>query len=120
MDRVLLCSGKVYYELLEQREQRKRSGVAIVRVEQLYPVPGPQLAAALEAYPEGTPVYWVQEEPANMGAALYLKNCFAEKVTTSYPFEVIARLPSASPATGSARCHREEQDRVISAALAGG
>ena len=72
-DRVLLCSGKIYYELLEARRRQQREDIAIVRSEQLYPFADASLAAAMESYPDGTPVYWVQEEPENMGAWYFLR-----------------------------------------------
>ena len=64
--RLLFCSGRVYFDLLEAREARRAYDVAIVRIEQLYPVPHEDLEAALAPYPEGTPVYWVQEEPEGL------------------------------------------------------
>src|SRR4029078_3629510 len=69
---VLLCSGKIYYELEKEREDLKRQDVAIVRLEQLYPLPLAELTEALAPYKDGTPVYWVQEEPENMGAWRFL------------------------------------------------
>ncbi|HBL47487.1 MAG TPA: 2-oxoglutarate dehydrogenase E1 component, partial [Planctomycetaceae bacterium] len=66
--RILLCTGKIYYDLSEHRKQTERDDVAIIRMEQLYPVPKEELEAALAPFAEGTPVYWVQEEPENMGA----------------------------------------------------
>ena len=70
--RVLLCSGKIYYDLEKFRETNRREDVAILRVEQLYPLREEHLAAALDPYLDGTPVFWVQEEPENMGAWRYL------------------------------------------------
>ena len=115
--RVLLCSGKIYYDLAEARQKRRRNDMALVRVEQLYPFSQEQLEAALEPLPEGTPVYWVQEEPENMGAWAYMRLCFGERLFGRYPFAGISRPASASPATGSARSHRLEQERLIARAF---
>jgi 2-oxoglutarate dehydrogenase E1 component len=115
--RVLLCSGKIYYELDEAREQRGRDDVALVRIEQLYPFPEAQLAAIMKQYPEGTPVYWVQEEPENMGAWYFLRVRFGDKLFGRYPFDGISRPLSASPATGSGSSHRLEQKELIAQAL---
>ena len=101
VDRVVLCSGKIYYDLLEGRTARQQDNVAIVRLEQFYPLPEAQLASLLRSYPEGTPVYWVQEEPENMGAWRYLRVHFCGKMFGRYPFHGITRPTSASPATGS-------------------
>ena len=106
--RVLLCSGKVYYELLEIRNQR-HPDVAILRLEQLHPLPHSQLEAALEYFADGTPVVWVQEEPRNMSAWYSLKIKFGERLFGRFPFSEVARAESATPATGSACCYRMEQ-----------
>ena len=73
MERILLCSGKIYYELEQNREELKRTNVALLRVEQLYPLPRDLLRKTLADYRDGTPVYWVQEEPENMGAWRFLR-----------------------------------------------
>ncbi|HEY3863704.1 MAG TPA: 2-oxoglutarate dehydrogenase E1 component [Verrucomicrobiae bacterium] len=116
--RVLLCAGKIYYELLAHRQALKREDVAIVRLEQLYPLPGRLLQAALEPYAEGTPVTWVQEEPENMGAWRYLRVHFGESINGRHPFSGLRRPPSPSPATGSARIHKREQKFLIAQAFA--
>jgi len=117
--RVLLCSGKIYYELAEEREKQKRHDVAILRVEQLYPLRAEHLQAALAPYAAGTPVYWVQEEPENMGAWWYMRIHFGEKLLGQYPFSVVARAESASPATGSHTSHHNEQHKILTKAFAG-
>jgi 2-oxoglutarate dehydrogenase E1 component len=111
--RVLLCSGKVYYELLEFREEQKRQDVAILRVEQLYPFADATLQAAMEPYREGTPAIWVQEEPANMGAWPYLNLRFGRRLLNRFPFSCVARPESAIPASGSKAVHKREQHQVI-------
>jgi 2-oxoglutarate dehydrogenase E1 component len=110
---VLLCSGKIYYELAKERQDLKRPDVAIVRLEQLYPVPMEQLRAALSPYKDGTPVYWVQEEPENMGAWRFLLARFGGDLFDRWPFSGIYRRSSPSPATGSASAHRMEQKELL-------
>ncbi|MBL9137719.1 MAG: 2-oxoglutarate dehydrogenase E1 component [Verrucomicrobiales bacterium] len=118
--RVLLCSGKVYYDLLERREKLKRDDTAIVRLEQLYPLNRTALSAALEGYSEGTRVYWVQEEPANMGALRFMKVQFGDRLLDRFPLGYIGRPASASPATGSGNAHKKEQNRVLDEAFHSG
>jgi len=117
--RILLCSGKVYYDLQKQREDAKRADVAIIRLEQLYPLRLEELQSILSRYPEGTPVFWVQEEPENMGAWRYLFTRFGPKLFGKYPFSGIYREASASPATGSASRHKREQMELVKQALGG-
>lgn len=114
--RVLLSSGKIYYELLEARDQR-HPDVALIRLEQYHPLPMPQLHTALEKYAEGTPVFWVQEEPGNMAASTYLKMKIGTKLFNRFPFAVVARADAASPATGSASCYRLEQKELCARAF---
>ena len=116
--RVLLCSGKVYYELLAERQKQQRGDIALVRVEQFYPLADETLAAALAGYAAGTPVFWVQEEPANMGAGPYLRLRFGDRLLGRRPFAVISRPAAASPASGSAAGYKLEQERLLAAALA--
>ena len=116
--RVLLCTGKIYYELLQQREAVKKEDVAIIRLEQLYPLPETALQSALAAYAEGTQVLWVQEEPENMGAWRFLRSRFGEHLFGKYPFGGIRRPASASPATGSGRIHKKDQKYLIAQAFA--
>jgi 2-oxoglutarate dehydrogenase E1 component len=116
--RVLLCTGKIYYELLQQRETVKREDVAILRLEQLYPFPETALRTALAQYPDGTQTLWVQEEPENMGAWRFLRARFGESLFGKYPFGGIRRPPSPSPATGSARIHKKDQKYLVAQAFA--
>jgi 2-oxoglutarate dehydrogenase E1 component len=117
--RVILCSGKIYYELEQRREKLQRNDVAILRVEQLYPLPQKMLGSFLAGCPEETPTLWVQEEPENMGAWHYLKVSCGETLFDRFPFSVIARPQSASPATGSASSHKQEQEQLLTAAFGG-
>lgn len=117
--RIVLCCGKLYHELAAGRAEQQRADVAIVRLEQLYPLREADLQAALAAYPDGTPVVWVQEEPANMGAWRYLQSQFGATVLERFPFSGVCRPASASPATGSPGSHRIEQRQLIEQALTG-
>ncbi len=117
--RVILCSGKLYYELEHMRSELGRSDVALVRLEQFYPLPHKELRAALAGYRDATPVVWVQEEPENMGAWRFLRVHFGTALFDRLPFSGIYRAASASPATGSASSHRLEQDELIAAAFGG-
>ncbi len=119
VDKILLCSGKLAYELEAEREKLERDDVAILRLEQLYPLGDHVLPAALSAYPEGTPVIWVQEEPENMGAWRFLRCRLGESLCSGrHPFVGVTRPESASPATGSAAAHKAEQQDLISEAFA--
>jgi 2-oxoglutarate dehydrogenase E1 component len=115
--RLLLCTGKIYYDLLEHREETKRDDVAIVRMEQLYPLHDLTLGRVLKPYADGTPVYWVQEEPANMGAWNFIKIQFGDKLLDRFPLAGISRAPSATPASGSAKRHKQEQSEIIQRAF---
>jgi 2-oxoglutarate dehydrogenase E1 component len=116
--RILLCAGKIFYELLQQREALQRQDIAILRLEELYPLTDQVLQAALAPYAPGTPVLWVQEEPENMGAWRFLRARFGETLPGQFPFGGIRRPASASPATGSARIHKKDQKYLIAQALA--
>jgi 2-oxoglutarate dehydrogenase E1 component len=117
VDRVLLCSGKIYYELEQKRQELGKHNVAIIRVEQLYPLPKEPLKAALSGYRDGTPVFWVQEEPENMGAWRFLRIHLGDQLFGRFPFDGISRLSAASPATGSASSHKLEQEKILMQAL---
>lgn len=116
-ERVLLCTGKVYYELCERREELDLKNVAILRIEQLYPLPTKALEKALATVPDGTDVYWVQEEPENMGAWRFLWSHCGPDLLGRLPLRVVSRPPSASPATGSRSAHVWEQNQLIAEAL---
>jgi 2-oxoglutarate dehydrogenase E1 component len=116
--RIVMCSGKIYFDLERERERQGRKDVAILRLEQLYPLSDETVDAALRPYRDGTPLYWVQEEPENMGAWRFLKIRFGEAVLGRLPFKGISRPASASPATGSHSSHRKEQEQLIAAAFA--
>ncbi len=105
--KVLLCTGKLYYELFEEQQTNNRDDVAIIRVEQMHPFPKKQLEAELAKYKKAK-VHWVQEEPFNMGGWTFLLRMWPEQ-----KLEVIARRSSASPSTGFAKIHKQEQAEII-------
>ena len=109
--RVIFCSGKIYYDLQEYREKNKIENITIVRLEQLYPLNKPLLEEIVSRYP-GAERYWVQEEPGNMGAWVYIQNKLPD-----FGFKSIARRISASPATGFKKLHDENQERIIREAM---
>jgi len=109
--RLLICTGKIYYELLQAREENKIKDVAIVRIEQLYPYPQTQVDAILKEYAKAEK-YWVQEEPQNMGAWSYMLG-YMRKVD----IDPISRPASASPATGYKKKHDMQQAEIIKTAL---
>jgi 2-oxoglutarate dehydrogenase E1 component len=108
----------VYYDLAAERRRRSRDDVAIVRLEQYYPLSG-ALPQALERYPEGTPVVWVQEEPRNMGAWYFLSARKHDIFAGLHPLSLVSRPESASPATGSKAAHDLEQKLLLEEAFAG-
>jgi len=116
--RLLMCTGKIYYDLLEARESREIKDVAIMRIEQLYPLQAETLTAAIDGLPAGTDIRWVQDEPTNMGAWPYIKLNFGDMVAEKHKFTVISRDESASPSTGSMAAHKIEQAELIDAAFA--
>ena len=109
--KVLICSGKVYYDLLERQQQDGRKDIAIVRLEQIYPLPVPQLREMINQYSKAD-FYWVQEEPRNMGAWSFL-----HMVITEIDLKYIGRKPSSSPASGYKKQHDEEQQLIIDEAF---
>lgn len=115
--RVVLASGKFALDLIGARAEAGRRDVAVVRVEQLYPWPKEQLAAALARYPQASQVVWAQEEPANMGAQDFVKQKLGGVVADDCSVGYVSRLPSASPATGSHALHELEQADVLFRAL---
>lgn len=112
---VLVCSGKIYYELLERKEEEKRDDVAIIRIEQFYPLRYDLLREALEPFKGKADIAWVQEEPRNMGAWNFLRTRLAEILGEEPRY--IGRDEDAAPATGSHRMHKEQQERIINEAF---
>jgi 2-oxoglutarate decarboxylase len=116
--RILLCSGKLYYDLVACKAKDKRDDVAIVRIEQLYPVPKRRLANTLDSYPNATEFSWVQEEPANQGAwptfGLSLPELLPEHLTG---IKRISRRAMSAPSSGSSKVHAVEQQEIIDEAF---
>ena len=117
--RMLICTGKVYYDLLDYRAENEIENVPIIRLEQLYPLSFEEITAALDGLPEGTDILWVQEEPRNMGAWPYIKLNFGDALNERFRLRGVARAESASPSTGSMAAHRIEQAELIEEAFAG-
>lgn len=105
---------------MEKRKELGRDDVAILRIEQLYPLPDEILSSALAPYKDGTPVFWVQEEPSNMGAWQYMRVRFGETMLGRFRLSGIYRDESASPATGSMSSHKLEQARLMDQAFGAG
>ena len=114
---ILLCSGKLFYELAAVRKERGRHDTSILRVEQLYPLADAALEGLLGPYKAGTPVTWVQEEPENMGAWPYLRARFGATLLGRHPFFVASRPESPTPASGAASSHKMEQERLLASAF---
>ena len=106
-----MCSGKIYFDLNEKREKDARKDVAIVRLEQIYPLAQDQLDQLYKKYNKAI-WYWVQEEPLNMGAASYL-----QMNLKSINYGVISRQPGAATATGFSKIHAQEQAEIIETAF---
>ena len=116
VERLILCSGKVYFDLLEERRARGVDQVALVRVEELYPYPAALLQAQFDAYPDAE-VCWVQEEPRNMGAWPVYCDWLREQLPMDRQPRYIGRLPAASPAPGYKKASEAAQARFIDEAL---
>ena len=124
VQRVVLCSGKIYYDLLKglQADPEKQRAIALVRVEQYFPFPWNELQAEISRYHHTTEVLWSQEEPANMGAWTYIWRLLSSVLRSirgeaNITVQYAGRLPSASPATGSAKVHDLEQSQIMLEAL---
>jgi 2-oxoglutarate dehydrogenase E1 component len=119
--RVILCRGKVYYDLRAARREREIDNVAIVRIEQLYPFPEEELLAILKQYPNITDAVWCQEEPMNQGA-WYSSQHHMRRVLFNHKSDVylhyVGRDSSASPAAGYMALHIEQMEAFINKALA--
>jgi 2-oxoglutarate dehydrogenase E1 component len=109
--KVLFCSGKIYFDLADRQQKENRQDVAIVRVEQIYPLPTRQLEQLYLKYSKAI-WFWVQEEPLNMGAASFL-----QMNLKGINYAVITRPPSASTATGYSKVHAQEQAEIINTAF---
>ncbi|HEX5316925.1 MAG TPA: 2-oxoglutarate dehydrogenase E1 component, partial [Candidatus Kapabacteria bacterium] len=113
-ERIVLCSGKVYYDLLEARGENKQT--ALIRVEQLYPFPASAIREAFASYPNAKEIVWCQEEPENMGAWTFMRP-HLESLGSNLPIRYVGRRASASPATGFFAVHELEQKQLVAEAL---
>lgn len=119
--RLVLCGGKVYYDLLEKRRELELNNVALVRIEQLYPYPEKRLEEVLAAYPNVKDVVWCQEEPKNQGAWLFIAPRLYDDILKSgkqIRISYAGREASAAPACGSPYLHAKQQAQLIHDALA--
>ncbi len=111
--RLLLCTGKIYYDLLERRERDEATDIGIMRMEQLYPLRAAELQERLAPYPDKVDLVWVQEEPWNMGAWYFMRARLPEILGADVRLRCAARPESASPATGSGASHKLEQQLLL-------
>ena len=111
--RVIACSGKVYYDLVKRREEKKAFDVAVIRVEQLYPFPHKAFAAEMKKYPNATEVVWCQDEPQNQGAWFFVQHYIHENLNDGQKLGYAGRAASASPAVGYAHLHQEQQKTLL-------
>jgi 2-oxoglutarate dehydrogenase E1 component len=116
VNRMLLCTGKIYYELLAHRDEvAKRGDVAIIRIEQLYPFPETALATCLSRYVNAHEIVWVQEEPKNMGAYRFVEPMVRERLDLELPY--VGREMRATPAVASEKMHKQEQTKILITAV---
>lgn len=116
--RVIVCSGKVYYDLVKTRTEKKAGDVAIIRVEQLYPFPHKAFAAELKKYPNASDIVWCQDEPQNQGAWFFVQHYVHENMLDGQKLGYAGRAASASPACGYAHLHQEQQKALLEQAFA--
>jgi 2-oxoglutarate dehydrogenase E1 component len=115
--RLFFCSGKLYYDLLQERQKRKIADIALVRIEQLYPFPKDKLGQILRKYTPSEGIYWLQEEHSNMGPWDYIRPFFNELLGTKDAVKYTGRDRSASPATGSHALHKKQLEEIMQTAF---
>ena len=115
-ERLVFCSGKVYYDIVGHEEHARAQDVAVVRIEQLYTWPEAELQTMLRRYPQARELVWVQEEPSNMGAWTFVADRL-RRIAPGNEVRLVARAASASPAAGSMKTHEREQHDLIHSAL---
>jgi 2-oxoglutarate dehydrogenase E1 component len=115
--RILVCTGKVYYDLAKKREEKGLDDVAILRIEQLYPFPHKAFAAELKKYPHATELVWCQDEPQNQGAWFFIQHNIHENLHDGQKLGYAGRAASASPAVGYSHLHQEQQKALVEAAF---
>ena len=117
VEHVVLCSGKVYYDLLEKRRVEKRENMAIIRVEQLYPFPAAELNALLKCYTKTNQLIWCQEEPKNQGAWDFVEPRANATLKGEWQLHYVGRISSSAPAVGSAKLHAIQQAELVERAI---
>ena len=117
--RIVLCSGKVYFDLLKSRREAKSDSVAIIRLEQLYPFPSDEYEAILHKYANAREIVWCQEEPQNQGSWYQIRHRLQSKLGPKHELLYAGRAGAAAPATGIAALHEQQQKNLVSAALQG-
>ena len=115
--RVVFCCGKIFYDLLASRRERKIKDVAVVRIEQLYPFPHEDFAAEIARYPNAAEIVWCQEEPGNQGAWHRIQHYLLRHMREDQKLRYALRPSSASPAGGYLALHNQRQKTVVDAAL---
>jgi 2-oxoglutarate dehydrogenase E1 component len=116
--RVIACSGKVYYDLVKKRDEKKSGDVAVIRVEQLYPFPHKAFAAEMKKYANASEIVWCQDEPQNQGAWFFVQHYIHENMPEGMKLGYAGRPASASPAVGYAHLHQEQQKALLDQAFA--
>jgi 2-oxoglutarate dehydrogenase E1 component len=117
VEHVILCAGKIFYDIIAKRQTLDDRTTAVVRIEQLYPMLPESLLDALSIYPSDIPLTWVQEEPLNMGANPFMRLNYESHINQRFRFGSVGRPEAATPATGSAASHRIEQEMVLESAF---
>jgi 2-oxoglutarate dehydrogenase E1 component len=117
--RIVLCSGKVYFDLLKARREAKIESVALVRLEQLYPFPSDEYEAILRKYSAATEIVWCQEEPQNQGSWYQIRHRLQSKLEPRHELLYAGRAGAAAPATGISILHEQQQKNLVTAALQG-
>jgi len=117
--RIVLCSGKVYFDLLKSRRDVKAESVAIVRLEQLYPFPSEEYEAILRKYSNAREIVWCQEEPQNQGSWYQIRHRLQSKLGPKHELLYAGRAGAAAPATGISALHEQQQKNLVTAALQG-
>jgi 2-oxoglutarate dehydrogenase E1 component len=115
--RIVVCSGKVYYDLMKKREERDSDDVAIVRIEQLYPFAHKAFATEIKKYPNATEIVWTQDEPQNQGAWFFVQHYIHENMLEGQKLGYAGRAASASPAVGYSHLHQEQQKALVDGAF---
>jgi 2-oxoglutarate dehydrogenase E1 component len=117
IDRLIICSGKVYYDLYQQRQEEEIENIAIARLEQFYPFPDQDVNSILKEYEDVDDIVWCQEEPKNMGAWTFVAPRIMQELQEGQNLRYIGRQASASPAAGQKKVHKAEQQKLLNEAL---